>query len=168
MLNIAPNVMPGKMRNVVSLPMSPSLSVILSVGKDLRDRMRNRAKCKKCQSILESFHLHDYVTCKCGEISISGGNDKYFTYAHDFSNFIRIDDEEKEVLVTFKEDDSGHDQKKSQEPPKKATREDLLQEFQRLLDNIEQLPEPALTLPISHYDLYSFMLILSHILRAER
>lgn len=130
--------------------------------------MRNRAKCRLCQSIIESFHRHDYVTCKCGEISVDGGLDYLHVSAKDFRNFLRIDDEGHEVLVTFKEDKESHEEQKQEEPPKKATRQDLLNEFERLVQNIEQLPEQALTLPISHYDLYSFMLILSHILRAER
>ena len=37
--------------------------------------MRNRAKCKLCSSVIESYHRYDEVSCKCGEINISGGND---------------------------------------------------------------------------------------------
>ena len=36
---------------------------------------RNRAKCKKCQDVIESKHRHDFVTCKCGSISLDGGRD---------------------------------------------------------------------------------------------
>ena len=34
---------------------------------------RNRAKCKKCGTIIESKHVHDWVTCKCKGIFIDGG-----------------------------------------------------------------------------------------------
>ncbi len=57
--------------------------------------MKNRAKCKKCHSVLESFHEFDYITCKCGEIAISGGNQKLECYANDWSNFLRVDDNDK-------------------------------------------------------------------------
>ena len=34
---------------------------------------RNRARCKKCGDVIESKHVHDFVTCKCGSISVDGG-----------------------------------------------------------------------------------------------
>lgn len=35
----------------------------------------NKAKCRKCEDIIESKHVHDFVTCKCGAISVDGGLD---------------------------------------------------------------------------------------------
>lgn len=64
--------------------------------------MRNRAKCKLCGDILESFHEFDYQTCKCNEISISGGLIRYECAAKDFSNFLRVDDEGNEIVPTIK------------------------------------------------------------------
>ena len=55
--------------------------------------MRNRAKCKLCSDILESFHEHDWVSCKCGEISICGGNVKLECSAKDWKSFLRVDDQ---------------------------------------------------------------------------
>ena len=37
--------------------------------------IRNRAKCKKCKQIIESKFTHDFVTCKCGAISLDGGQE---------------------------------------------------------------------------------------------
>ena len=37
--------------------------------------MRNQAKCKKCKQIIESKTRHDFVSCKCGAISVDGGHD---------------------------------------------------------------------------------------------
>lgn len=34
----------------------------------------NKIKCKLCGDIIESKHRHDFVTCKCGKISVDGGN----------------------------------------------------------------------------------------------
>lgn len=34
---------------------------------------RNRVRCKRCDTVIESKHRHDFVTCKCGDISVDGG-----------------------------------------------------------------------------------------------
>jgi predicted RNA-binding Zn-ribbon protein involved in translation (DUF1610 family) len=36
---------------------------------------KNSATCKKCGDELESKHAHDFVTCKCGAVSIDGGKE---------------------------------------------------------------------------------------------
>jgi len=33
----------------------------------------NRAQCKECKDIVTSYHVHDYVQCKCGLIAVDGG-----------------------------------------------------------------------------------------------
>lgn len=38
-------------------------------------RSTNKAKCLDCNTIIESKHRHDYVTCKCGNLSVDGGLD---------------------------------------------------------------------------------------------
>lgn len=35
----------------------------------------NKIKCKKCGEIIESTHRHDFKFCKCGAVTIDGGND---------------------------------------------------------------------------------------------
>lgn len=35
--------------------------------------LRNRARCKKCGDVIESQTRHDFVTCRCGAVSIDGG-----------------------------------------------------------------------------------------------
>ena len=35
--------------------------------------MKNKAYCKKCLDVIESKHRHDFVTCKCGSLSLDGG-----------------------------------------------------------------------------------------------
>lgn len=34
---------------------------------------RSRLRCKKCDDIIESKHVHDFRYCKCGAIFIDGG-----------------------------------------------------------------------------------------------
>ena len=134
--------------------------------------MRNRAKCKLCKSIIESFHIHDYVTCSCGQISVDGGNNYFRAAALDWVNFIRVDDEGNEIIVKIKE--------KHEEPcinndsleektcttidasVNKPNKKELLEMPDSMIKNIEELPKQALTLPITHYDhLASLMLIKS-------
>lgn len=33
----------------------------------------NKAKCRKCQQVLESKHLTEVLKCKCGALGVSGG-----------------------------------------------------------------------------------------------
>ena len=35
----------------------------------------NKAQCRLCGDVIESFHRHDFVTCKCGAIFIDGGTE---------------------------------------------------------------------------------------------
>ena len=37
--------------------------------------IRNRARCKKCDTTIESMSVHDFVRCKCGAIFVDGGHE---------------------------------------------------------------------------------------------
>lgn len=37
--------------------------------------LRNMAQCMVCKQVIESKHVHDFVTCKCGCLSVDGGKD---------------------------------------------------------------------------------------------
>lgn len=132
--------------------------------------MRNRAKCKLCFSVIESFHAQDYVFCKCGEIAIDGGEHSYKTYAKDWSNFLRVDDKDNEFPITVIDKDSKEKMPEEvQEPqpslPERLSREEQIDMLDSMLKNIENLPPQAMSLPINHYDFYSFMILISSILR---
>lgn len=34
---------------------------------------RNAVRCLKCDSVIESVRRHDFITCKCGGVSVDGG-----------------------------------------------------------------------------------------------
>lgn len=129
--------------------------------------MKNRAKCKLCQSIIESFHRHDYVSCKCGEIAIDGGQEMCGASARDFNNFLRIDDEGNEIVVQFVEKAEDvkplYNEENIQEKPSK---EKMIQILEEMIKNYESLPKHAMESPISHYDLLSVLILLSSILRS--
>lgn len=35
--------------------------------------LKNAARCKKCETVIESRHVHDFVTCSCKSIFTDGG-----------------------------------------------------------------------------------------------
>lgn len=37
--------------------------------------LRNRFRCNRCGTIIESKYCHDFQTCKCGAISCDGGHE---------------------------------------------------------------------------------------------
>lgn len=128
--------------------------------------MRNRAKCKLCQEIIESFHNHDFVYCKCKEIYVDGGTNCYRAGANDFSNFIRVDNEGLEIEVKIVDKAQDIPEKQSnQDIPKEPTREDLLKMFDDFIKTYEDLPEQAMRLPINHYDHLSLMCLIRAILK---
>jgi len=122
--------------------------------------MRNRAKCKLCESIIESFANIDLVSCKCGEISIAGGENKYECFANDFSNFLRVDDEGNEIIVMFKE-------KEAERPREKTSKQDLLAWLDEMIKRYDDLPEHAMYAPITHSDFISLLLLMSAFLKVE-
>lgn len=125
--------------------------------------MRNRAKCKLCSSIIESFHSTDYVMCKCAHISVDGGPAMKCA-AIDWNNFLRVDDEGNEIIVKVDKSNALNVDPFINE---KITKKDLLLMLDDLIANIEKLPQAAMTEPITHYDLCSVLILLSSILRSE-
>lgn len=131
--------------------------------------MRNRAKCKLCGETLESFHIHDYVTCKCGEIAIDGGSQRFSASAKDYKNFLRVDDEGNEIVVTVKDKEGMDELPVVIEDAFSAplTKKELLGELEAMMKGIDSLPENAKTLPINHYDLYSALLIIKSLFEVK-
>ena len=112
--------------------------------------MHNRAKCKLCQSIIESISLYDEITCTCGHISVMGG-DKMGCRAIEWKNFLRVDDEGNEIVPTI------------QESPKPApiTKREMLEALDLLIKKIEEMPQNAMIISINHYDYLTLLVWLS-------
>ncbi len=123
--------------------------------------MRNRAKCRKCNSIIESYHSEDHVICKCDEIEVYGGAAMRCA-AKDFANFLRVDDEGNEIIVSVKDKDDV----KPLDIGTKPTKEDLLKMLDEMIKNIDAMPTHIMTEPITHYDFVSALLLISSILRS--
>ena len=52
---------------------------------------RNLALCKLCGDIIESKSRHDFVSCKCEEIAVDGGNDYRRMIFNNMENFLLYD-----------------------------------------------------------------------------
>lgn len=115
--------------------------------------MRNRAKCKSCDSVIESIFERDEVNCACGKISVSGG-DKMGCAATDWSIFLRVDDEDNVIVP------------KIQEQPA-ITKDDLLDALDDMIHRIEEMPQQAMIISINHYDFVSLLILLSSIFKSE-
>jgi hypothetical protein len=122
--------------------------------------MRNRAKCKLCNSIIESFTVLDKVECKCGEIAVSGGTVKYQTYARDYFNFLRVGDDDSEISVNL------IDGKEMKEQPQKSKKE-ILSMLDEMIKSYENLPQSAMTSYVTHYDLLSALLLMGALFRSD-
>lgn len=122
--------------------------------------MRNRAKCKLCKDIIESFHATDLVICNCGEISVDGG-EALRCSAREWKNFLRVDDQDNEITVSVKGDVNPFD------ISSKPTKDQLLNMLDDMIENIEKLPKHVMTTPINHYDYSSLLILLSAILRSD-
>jgi hypothetical protein len=127
--------------------------------------MRNRAKCKKCQTVIESFFRQDFVKCSCGEIYVDGGTDFMKCGATDFSNFLRVDDEGNEIVVKVVNPNKEED-KIIPEIPKevpKPQKKELIGMLESMIGNLEKLPTSVMNQPITHYDHLAALLLIKEI-----
>ena len=123
--------------------------------------MKNKAKCKSCASIIESCHATDYVQCKCGKIAVLGGSSMRCA-AEDWNQFVRIDDENKEIPITVHE--NKEDLQKSGEI---SSRDELINMLENKIETFDHLPAQAMQTPVTHYDLQSILILFSEILKAR-
>lgn len=53
--------------------------------------IRNAAMCTGCNDFIQSTHVHDFQTCKCGNISVDGGNEYFkagYNRSHQFFSLL--------------------------------------------------------------------------------
>ncbi len=124
--------------------------------------MRNRAKCRLCQTVIESTLENESVICFCGEIEIYGGSNKFGVYARDYANFIRIDDNDKEVEVKVIE------KKKNESRALKPSRSEMILSLSEMIKSIERLPKQAMLTAINHYDYCSLLILLESIFAIDK
>lgn len=150
--------------------------IVLTSGKNnhahcasLRNQMRNQAKCRLCSSIIESLHPTDLVVCKCGEISIDGGQDAFIAYAKNWDSFLRVDDQGNEIVIkVIDKDEVSHDTPEisTSVEPKPITKEEKIQMLAEMCNSIENLPPQAMWTAVNQYDLYNALALIVSILKS--
>lgn len=128
--------------------------------------MRNRAKCKLCNTVVESFHEFDLATCKCGEVAVYGGAQIPSVHCKKKENVILVDDNDNEIMpssLTEKPKENATDL--AEEPPKEVTKKELIEIYETMIKADANLPQQALHAPCTYADLYHFKLFLLDILK---
>lgn len=128
--------------------------------------MRNRAKCKLCNDIIESLGANQWVKCKCGEVSINGGPFKYEVSVGDYANMLRVDDDGNEVAIKVKQAE-GQDSKEDTFGLK-PSRDELLGMLLEQINNSENLPMHVRSSFVTYLELESALLLIYAILKEPR
>jgi len=126
--------------------------------------MRNRAKCKLCEDIIESHHTHDYVSCKCGEISVDGGNSYWRCRASSWDNFLRVDDDDNIIIPEIKDPEPIKKPEKTSEiiQQEEIDKKKLVKDaVKSMIETYENLPDHAKHSFVTNQDLCSVLLLLS-------
>lgn len=132
--------------------------------------MKNRAKCNLCKDIIQSFHATDLVSCRCGEISIDGGDYQYKCFAKDFINFLRVDDLGNEIIVKIQSQMKDNNSEKVVEKIEskykhRPDKKELLKLLEIMIENIESLPSQAMQTYVNQYDLCSALMLISELFK---
>lgn len=122
--------------------------------------MRNRAKCKLCNRIIESVSLHDHVVCDCGHIAISGGPDNYKAFADNWDNFLRIEDNGTEKPVVIVNENHA--------PTPPLSHSELIDMLDAMIKTIDDLPPHARMAPITHADYGALLVLLSELFKSQQ
>lgn len=127
--------------------------------------MRNRAKCKKCQQIIESFHSTDFVICGCNEIAVDGG-EALKCFARDWTNFLRVDDEGNEIVPEIKEANMPSHTTLVEDISTKDG--DALEALKAMIDSYVKLPRHVIDSPATSGDLCNVMMIIYQAMRDRK
>lgn len=113
--------------------------------------MNRRSKCKLCKSIIEAIN-DEIRNCACGEIALDGITKKIYcrTGVH---HYCEVDDEGNEILENEVEN------------TKVPNKQELIEELDRMIVKIEELPQNAMILPITHYDFAAALILISSIMK---
>lgn len=123
--------------------------------------MKNKAKCKSCSSIIESCHSTDYVSCKCGKVSVFGGQAMRCS-AEDWNEFLRVDEDNREIPITVCENKDD-----MEKIDKLSHRDELIKILESKIEIFDHLPPHAMQTPVTHYDLQSILILFSEILKVK-
>ena len=92
--------------------------------------------------------------------------------ANNWENFLRVDDEGNEIVPKvinkpLPDDISNIVTNPNIDNVKKPNKDEMLKMMDEMIKTYENMPQQALLQPITGYDILSFLLLLSSILRAD-
>lgn len=122
------------------------------------------AKCRLCNVIINAIE-NDYITCKCGEISLDMTNKKLKLIAREWENFLRVDENGNEIVVKVEESVSSA--KPLPEGISRPNKDELLGMLNMMIKNLEDLPPQGLSTYVTNYDLLSVLLLFAAIFRSD-
>src|SRR6185503_11500514 len=104
-------------------------------------KKRNRAKCLKCDTIVESLLPADLQMCKCGNCGVEGGTEAYKLIGEDLSKIVRLEDDNTETAI------EGDAEPAPAMPPVKPSRKEIMDTLGMSIKASENLPPNAMMAP---------------------
>lgn len=142
--------------------------------------MKSRAKCKSCDTIVESSGVGHFVLCRCGKIGVEGGQEHFRAMFHNQDDFLIVDDEGNEIVpgTRVPEEEFNKVAKEvawEKEKDKiiedlatpRPTKSQILEMLDEMRKSYERLPEHARYAPVSHVDFIQLMLLVSALFRCD-
>ena len=110
------------------------------------------------------MHHVDLQLCNCGEISVDGGPAMRCA-AKNWDNFLRVDDEGNEIVVTVL---NGSDVKKEiQIENSRPTKKDLLEMLDATANHLEKLPPDILYSNATNADILQLIMLISALFKVS-
>jgi hypothetical protein len=129
--------------------------------------MPKKAKCKLCNTTIESAGRWDFVSCSCGEICVDCNTGEFHVHIKtDPVNLLLLDDEGNEIVPVKSSEPPNEEQIDSSVVHMSPKKEELLDMLDAMRKNIEEMPQNALFSPITHSDFGSLLMLLSALFRA--
>lgn len=122
--------------------------------------MKNRAKCKLCNTIITTLNTLDEFSCPCGELTIDCISGEFHAKVKsDIDNLILVDDEGNEIIPKF-----AHIELEMSVP---NSRKEILLTLDAMIASIDSLPPSARQSPITHSDFSAALSLIATLFRAS-
>ena len=122
-------------------------------------QVKNRAKCKVCNTIMHAKEPYIRVLCNCGRCFIELEMDKTLCGTDEWSNLVFVDDEGNEIVLNSPEE--------TEVIPEKISKKQLIEQMKDMIRSYDNLPPRALYEPVLTIDMKNLMLLVVGILESE-
>lgn len=130
--------------------------------------MINRAKCKLCESIIESWLPDEIVSCKCGAIAVCDGAAMRMWPANS-PNFVRVDDRGNEIVVKYVAKEDGHEEQQAPETENsEVSVNEAIEALERSIEYNDNLPYHARYSPVMTEEVNIYLKSILNIIRLMR